>query len=153
MASEKLWSWWTNLPFVNLTAVESMVAFMGGGLRKLQSVNGSWREISRNISFPRFEHVGYQQWRVLHDGFQFEDVSEIVGEVNCSFLECPPIQGLSKMATLRPLWVSCRVFDLELQKRLSPSINVAEPLLFFMADVGKCGTSIENHDRRMRWCS
>ncbi|CAE7226617.1 GST3 [Symbiodinium natans] len=60
-----LWSWWTDIPWLNLDVARRM--FAQHEKLKLKDVT-SWRKVAQGINFPRFEYVAYQMWTMLHEG-------------------------------------------------------------------------------------
>lgn len=96
-----LFSWWTDLPWLNLSIASRMLESLSH--RKAAAVGG-FRNLTRFISFPRFEYMAYQQWCVLHEGFSFKNVTNITGEAKWgSYLE-DPLPG-ARLAELTPLWL------------------------------------------------
>merc|ERR1712066_575904 len=121
-----LFSWWTDLPWTNLEVVGRMLADLSGR----QPPGGSWRNLSAVMIFQRFEHVGYQQWTVLHEGFTFWDVTNITGEAKWgSYMEDP--QPGARLAELRPLWVSGEGLERVERGKLVKLSEQEPPLLIF----------------------
>merc|ERR1711870_52112 len=88
-----------------------------------------WRSFSRHIQFSRFEHIAYQQWSVLHEGFRFLDVTNITGEAKWgSYMEDP--QPGARLTGLDPLWISSKVLVKSSEGKL-PLSETAPPFLVF----------------------
>merc|ERR1712217_305256 len=86
-----------------------------------------------NIVFARFEHLAYQQWCILHEGFRVRNVTDIAGEASWgSYMEDPP-PG-SRLGKLQPLWISAKAFVGVEKDILAPLSQEAPPLLVFDAD-------------------
>lgn len=125
-----LFSWWTDLPWMNLTVVGRMFSGMTGMRPTL-----GWRNLSTLIAWRPFEHIAYQQWCVLHEGFRFRDVTELTGEARWgSYLEEP--EPGAQLEPLEPLWISTYAVQRSeggVIGRLSAS---QPPLLVFHLDRG-----------------
>lgn len=126
-----LFSWWTDLPWMNLTTVARLLALQGG-MEPLP--RGQWRNWSTTQQrFPRFEYIGYQQLCVLYDGWRFRDVTNITRDAKWgSYLE-DPIPG-SQLGQLKPLWVSAETIDRAEGGVIGPLSREEPPLLIFHAD-------------------
>ena len=144
---ECLFSWWTDVPWTNLTVVGRMV-------RKLAKVEPeaaigpgtqlNWRLLSTRITWQRFEHLGYQHWTVLHEGFSFRDVTEWTGPAKWgSYMEDP--QPGAKLAPLKPLWVSGQALERVERQVLPPLSDEEPPLLVFHGDQGRSRAHREEH--------
>eukprot|EP00927_Polykrikos_kofoidii_P065205 TRINITY_DN60993_c0_g1_i1.p1 TRINITY_DN60993_c0_g1~~TRINITY_DN60993_c0_g1_i1.p1 ORF type:complete len:511 (-),score=50.14 TRINITY_DN60993_c0_g1_i1:267-1772(-) len=132
-----LFSWWTDIPYVSLRIAAHMVAFLTGSqvsaaLSATLRHTSSWSVLARKTTFTRFEHVEYQQWCVLHEGFQFRDVTHITGQASWgSYMEDP--QPGARLAELHPLWVSSNAFS-RAKRKIIPDLAPAEPYLVFHVD-------------------
>lgn len=125
-----LFSWWTELPWLNLTIAKNMFASMMG--EEVKQVK-SWRETARGIRFPRFEYVAYQMWTVLHDGWDFLDVSDTTLEAKWgSYLEDPQLG--SRLAELKPMWTSADALGRVEDGSVPAFSEVDPPLLIFHLD-------------------
>eukprot|EP00747_Dinoflagellata_sp_TGD_P164102 gnl/TRDRNA2_/TRDRNA2_183568_c0_seq1.p1 gnl/TRDRNA2_/TRDRNA2_183568_c0~~gnl/TRDRNA2_/TRDRNA2_183568_c0_seq1.p1 ORF type:complete len:429 (-),score=43.37 gnl/TRDRNA2_/TRDRNA2_183568_c0_seq1:23-1309(-) len=151
---QSLWSWWTDVPYVNLAVAKRMFE-AGSGTAEAQngkkqhvdwghslaqtssaSVAGQWQaRMQRATKWYGWEHVAYQQWCMLHEGYTVSDVSNLVGQVGmASYLEHPTVG--SRIDSLRPLWVSNKVIDMVNQGQLPP-LSISDPPLLEFHDWGK----------------
>ncbi|CAK0907152.1 unnamed protein product [Prorocentrum cordatum] len=126
-------TWWTDLPYVNLRVASRMLVFLGGGRAKLETANCSFQSLSRSLEYTPFEHLAYQQWCVLHEGFAFRDMSDVVTSTANwgSFMEGPAAGA--RLVDLRPGWVSARALAMAQDGEI-PDLSPAEPLLLFHID-------------------
>jgi len=131
-----LFSWWTDLPYLNLTVAARMLAAVGKQKReKPKEKPGAWCKLVKDIMFPRFEHVSYQQWTVLHEDFTFRDVTDLTGEAAWgSYMEDPPDGARLGELQPAPLWVSAKAVVRVARKVLPPLSKDEPPLLIFHAD-------------------
>jgi len=141
-----LFSWWTDVPWVNLRVAGRMLIQKAG--RGLESFAGSYRRLATGIQFTRFEHLSYQQWCAMHEGFNFRDVTDITGEAKWGSYMEDPLPG-ARLAELKPVWISGEALE-RVENGQLPPMNVEEPpLLIFHADKGR---SRANRDaNRERW--
>uniref|UniRef100_A0A7S0A1M6 Uncharacterized protein n=1 Tax=Pyrodinium bahamense TaxID=73915 RepID=A0A7S0A1M6_9DINO len=143
-----LFSWWTDIPWMNLTVAGRMLEWLSTkGPMSRQSLvewhpasgwhpaNG-WRNLSTGISFKRFEYVAYQQWCVLREGFRFRDVTNITGEAKWGSYMEDPLPG-AKLNELHPLWISGQAAERVEHGVLPPLSAKRPPLLIFHADQGR----------------
>jgi hypothetical protein len=125
-----LFSWWTELPFVNLTIAAKLVASIA---QTRPGPGRDWRTISRDIAFSRFEIISYHVWCVLHEGFDFLDVTEITKEALWgSYLEIT--QKGSRLAELEPMWIGADVLAMAMRQEIAPLSATNPPLLVFHID-------------------
>lgn len=125
-----LWSWWTDIPWLNLDVARRMFA-----QHEKIEVEGvtSWRKVAQGISFPRFEYVAYQMWTMLYDGWDIRDVTSITLEAKWgSYLEDP--QDGSKLSQLNPMWVSANALSRAEEGRIAKLSTQDPPLLIFHVD-------------------
>lgn len=145
-----LWSWWTDLPYVNLKIAARLLQWVTSPAwqarfgkiynyapatedRCAPEGPERWRRLLRRVRFPMFEHVCYQQWCVLNEGFSFRDVTDVTGPaVWGSYLE-DPVPG-SNFSELRPLWVSGQAVVLSEQGRIRRLSAEEPPLVIFHVD-------------------
>jgi len=143
-------SWWTDIPYVNLAFASRMFAHlssrqwqkrMGGiyGYTPLDSdgcdVRGPnrYKRLMQRIRFPMFEYICYQQWCVLNEGFSFRDVTSISGLAKWgSYLE-DPLPG-SRLADLHPIWVSAETVVSSERGRIKRLAEDKPPLIIFHVD-------------------
>merc|ERR1711920_690664 len=106
-----LFSWWTDIPYVNLEVASRMLPMLADEeqLRQEERAGsfprgptGHWRDLAQNITFPRFEIIAYQQWCVLHEGFTFRDVTNLTRHAKWGSYNEEPKEG-SRLAELQPL--------------------------------------------------
>jgi len=110
--------------------------------------SNAWQELGQQVEFPRFEHIAYQQWCVLHEGFHFKDVTDITGEAKWgSYLEDP--RPGARIGELQPLWVSGDAFTRAESGEIGPMSNEAPPLLIFHVD--HVGDRFKDADFRSQW--
>eukprot|EP00439_Symbiodinium_sp_Y106_P031725 s4223_g3.t2 len=130
MISKSLWSWWTDIPWANLIVAKRMLASAAGtDVKKV----AEWQGLVQQLRVPRFEHVAYQMWCVLHEGFQVRDVTDLAKEARWgSFLEDP--QPDSRFAELKPLWASTEAVAAVEMSKAAPFSQESPPLLIFHAD-------------------
>merc|ERR1712194_850276 len=141
--SESLFSWWTDVPWLNLTVAGRMIAKLAeerGSERitsaPLRPAAGGWARLAADIKFVPFEYLSYQQWCVLHEGFRFRDVTEYTGEAKWGSYMEDPLPG-AQLASLEPLWVSSEALD-RVESGVLPALSDAvPPLLIFHADKGR----------------
>jgi len=118
------------LPTVNLAVAKKMLASLAN--QDLASVK-NWQHFSRLFKFPRFEHIFYQQWNVLHEGFRFKDVTNLTGYAKWgSYLEDPLPNA--RIGEMQPLWVSSHALVLVEDGFIPALSREAPPLLIFHAD-------------------
>lgn len=100
-------SWWTDLPWMNLSVVPDMLAHIAG---RAKGHNETWAEFIYPLKFSRYEHVSYQYWTVLHENFTLRNVTDLTGPTvgMATYTEGENRNG-SRVAELLPLWVSDRV--------------------------------------------
>merc|ERR1719284_1431562 len=114
------------------------------GADRLKAAGCSWRLMTAEVNFTRFEYLAYQQWCVLHYGFRFKDVADMVGSATWgSYLESPD-QG-ARLAELNPIWMS----SVALARSQNASwgianISPAEPVLIFHVDHKESWTAIKS---------
>jgi hypothetical protein len=134
-----LFTWWNDIPFVNLEMASTMITYFAGhdfkdGKARHEAAGCSWRRLTAEVNFTRFEYLAYQQWCVLHYGFRFKDVTDMVGSATWgSYLESPD-RG-ARLAELNPIWMS----SVALVRSLNASYGIApiwsaEPVLLFHID-------------------
>mmetsp|Transcript_71690 Transcript_71690/g.205748 ORF Transcript_71690/g.205748 Transcript_71690/m.205748 type:complete len:512 (-) Transcript_71690:68-1603(-) len=141
-----LFSWWTDVPWVNLRVASRMLIQKVG--RGLESFAGSYRRLATGIKFTRFEHLSYQQWCAMHEGFNFRDVTDITGEAKWGSYMEDPLPG-ARLAELKPVWISGEALE-RVENGQLPPMNVQEPpLLIFHADKGRSRANREAN--RERW--
>jgi len=136
-----LFSWWTDLPYVNLKIAGQMLkALNEKGCPKCYPVKfgerggDSWRALLQGIRFPRFEYICYQQWCVLHEGYVFRDVTNITGMAKWgSYLEDPQMKG-ADLAVLEPLWISVETLTKAENGFIQNLSKTAPPLMIFHVD-------------------
>eukprot|EP00933_Yihiella_yeosuensis_P020050 TRINITY_DN16174_c0_g1_i1.p1 TRINITY_DN16174_c0_g1~~TRINITY_DN16174_c0_g1_i1.p1 ORF type:complete len:573 (-),score=122.94 TRINITY_DN16174_c0_g1_i1:216-1910(-) len=142
-----LWSWWTDLPWLNLAVAKRMIAAMVN--QKVEDIQ-DWRAAARTLRFPRFEYVCYQQWSVLHEGFRFRDVTDTTMEAKWgSYLEDPQ-QG-SHLTELNPMWASAETVWRSEDKQISALSTQAPPLLIFHTDHENQRYTHGGHDYKEMW--
>eukprot|EP00931_Biecheleriopsis_adriatica_P081745 TRINITY_DN5509_c1_g2_i1.p1 TRINITY_DN5509_c1_g2~~TRINITY_DN5509_c1_g2_i1.p1 ORF type:complete len:469 (-),score=116.74 TRINITY_DN5509_c1_g2_i1:75-1376(-) len=142
-----LWSWWTDLPWLNLEVAKRMVAKVA---KTDASKVESWRDVARNLRFPRFEYVAYQMFTMLYEGFDVRDVTNLTLEAKWgSYLEDP--QFGSKLAELKPMWASAEtVYRIEDEKL--PKFSKEEPpLLIFHVDHENLQYSFGGTEYKVMW--
>lgn len=128
---ECLFSWWTDLPWVNLQVAEGMFSSLAAPREVIGE--GGWQNLSRWVHFVRFEHIAYQQYCVLNEGFRFNDVTDLTGEAKWgSYLE-DPMPG-SRLAELAPMWVSSEALFSAQRGKVPPLLEDRPPLLIFHVD-------------------
>lgn len=137
-----LFSWWTDIPFVNLEIAARMLPFMADSRQLIQleragrsprGPKGRWRDLARNITFPRFEIIAYQQWCVLHEDFEFRDVTNLTNFAKWgSYLEEP--RAGARITDLTPMWISSTVFVMAEKGQIPPLSTNVPPLLVFHVD-------------------
>merc|ERR1712190_168802 len=85
------------------------------------------------IDFTRFEYISYQQWCVLHEGFEFRDVTNITGYAKWgSYLE-DPLPG-ARLDLLAPLWISVESLSKAESGEIAKMSKETPPLLVFHVD-------------------
>merc|ERR1740129_120484 len=125
-----LFSWWTDIPFMNLTIAGDLIASVSAERPKL---GRDWRAISRPVRFPHFEMISYHVWCVLHEGYDVWDVTEITKETGWgSFLEDP--QPGSRLAELEPMWIASESLLLARHGLILQLSRKNPPLLVFHID-------------------
>lgn len=125
-----LWSWWTDLPWLNLTIAKKMFASVAK--EKVQDAK-TWREMATGITFPRFEYIAYQMYTVLHHGWDYLDVTDITLEAKWgSYLEDP--QFGSRLAELKPMWTSAEALWRAEDDKIPGFSEQQPPLLIFHVD-------------------
>lgn len=125
-------SWWTDLPYVNLKIAEGMFMDLANTSANHQSLQ-EWRDMCKRIKWPRFEHIAYQHWCVLNHGYKFQDVTDLTGLANWgSYLEDPPPGA--NLEPLAPLWASARGVARADSGEIEPLSTTEPPLLIFHAD-------------------
>lgn len=123
-----LFSWWTDLPWQNLSVTGAMLTDLAGCGPSM-----GWRNLSTLIAWRPFEQIAYHLWSVLHEGFTFDDVTEITGEAKWgSYLEDPP-DG-SRLGELRPMWASSFAVQRAANGIIHNLSRDAPPLLIFHVD-------------------
>merc|ERR1712113_846286 len=108
---------------------------------KLAFVNGTvpepgharWVDIASSLMFPRYEHLTYQMWCVLHHGYRIKDVTNLTGSAPWASYSEDPKPG-SRIAELEPMWVSSRVFRFAQEGKIPPLSSEKPPLLIFHVD-------------------
>jgi len=133
-----LFSWWTDLPYVNLKVAERMLPAIVSKQPKAIPRNeslGKWCLLAHSIFFDRFEHLAYQQWCVMHEGYHFDDVTAVTDyAVWGSYLEDPkPTKGYgsSRLAELHPMWLPSDA-NLAIQKGEVPPMSAVDPPLMYL---------------------
>lgn len=146
-----LFTWWTDLPWMNLSVVSRMITYLvpeekAAQFRSSQARSRteaaellkepvSYREMSTRIRFHRFEHIGYQQWTVLEEGWRFRDVTNLTGEAKWgSYLEDP--QPGARLFELAPMWISGHAFERAEKGVIVGPPADEPPLLIFHSDHG-----------------
>eukprot|EP00930_Biecheleria_cincta_P082271 TRINITY_DN72031_c0_g1_i1.p1 TRINITY_DN72031_c0_g1~~TRINITY_DN72031_c0_g1_i1.p1 ORF type:complete len:552 (+),score=94.13 TRINITY_DN72031_c0_g1_i1:122-1777(+) len=144
-----LWSWWTDLPWLNLTVAKKMFAHLADKKEKVKDVK-SWRETAVGITFPRFEYVAYQMWTVLHEGWDYLDVTDITLEAKWgSYLEDP--QFGSRLAELKPMWTSAEALWRVEDDKIPGFSEIHPPLLIFHVDHENLRYSFGEHAYKQLW--
>eukprot|EP00435_Cladocopium_sp_Y103_P039452 s1780_g10.t1 len=142
-----IWTWWTELPIVRLDVAKRMLVQLSR-----QSGPGpiSWRAVTQNIFFPRFEHVVYQMWCMLYEGWDIQDVTNITLEAKWgSYLEDP--QENSELAKLRPMWVSSEALSKAQSGKIMALSKEEPPLILFHVDMLDLRYSAGGHDYKVLW--
>jgi len=131
-----LFSWWTDVPYLNLQVAKRMLESLArqwGNLAEGMERPSQWRTLLRDMRFPAFEHLAYQQWCMLHEGFRMWDVTNLTGEAKWgSYLEDPP-DG-ARIGELTPLWVSAETYVRAERSIIPPLSKVDPPLIIFHVD-------------------
>jgi len=146
---DALFSWWTNLPYVKLDVAKRMLEHVASQ-KQIQIGKGSnaWQELGQHITFPRFEHIAYQHWCILHEGFHFKDVTDITGQAKWgSYLEDP--RPGARIGELQPMWVSGETFTRAESGEIGPMSTEAPPLLVFHVD--HAGDRFKDADFKSQW--
>lgn len=142
-----IWTWWTELPIVRLEVAKRMMVQLSR-----QSGPGpiSWRAVTQNIFFPRFEHVVYQMWCMLYEGWDIQDVTNITLEAKWgSYLEDP--QENSELAKLQPMWVSSEALSKAQSGKIMALSKEEPPLILFHVDMLDLRYSAGGHDYKVLW--
>lgn len=144
-----LYSWWTDLPYVNLKVAERMLtAVARRSSIQVPAGPDRWKSLGRELTFPRFEYIAYQQWCVLNEGYHFHDVTDQVGLAKWgSYLEDP--RPGARVGELRPLWVSGETFTRAESGEIPPLSAEAPPLLIFHVD--HAGERFRVEDWESKW--
>lgn len=137
-----LYSWWTDLPWLNLTVAKDMLVSLAN-----RPTDG-WMNLATGINFVRFEYIGYQQWCVLKEHFRFKDVTNITGEAKWGSYMEDPLPG-SRLAELSPLWISGQALQRMEEGELPPLSKNDPPLIIFHADQGRARA--QRSERRSQW--
>jgi len=125
---ECLYTWWTDLPWMNLTVAKRMLE----AVAKKPAAHG-FRNLSAGIRFPRFEIISYHQWCAMHEGFHFQDVTNLTGEAKWgSYLE-DPMPG-ARINELQPMWISAEALLRSESGQIPAMSRDVPPLLIFHAD-------------------
>jgi len=137
-------SWWTDIPWVSLEVVKRMLTHVA---KREKAPDETWTDFVRPMHFPRYDHIAYQYWTVIHEGFRLTNVTSFTGRTfgMATYTEAENREG-SRAAELDPVWIGDRVYEQTLgpttdQKgrkfgkiqALSPS---RPPLLVFHTDKG-----------------
>merc|ERR1719181_1502497 len=63
-----------------------------------------WGALLQRMAFPQFEHIAYQQWCIMYEGYHWDDVTDVTGEAKWgSYLE-DPLPG-SRLRDMHPMWL------------------------------------------------
>lgn len=135
-----LFSWWTDIPYVNLRVAERMLLSLDK--QEVQNIPnedklGRWCKHAHYILFPRFEHISYQQWCCLHEGYHFDDVTPVTGPaIWGSYLEDPQSKDgfISRIAELHPLWLPSDANMRIHEGKVPPMSRVSPPLMHLHVD-------------------
>lgn len=130
---KSLFSWWTDLPWLNLEVAGRMLL----DVAKVPALpGGRWRTLATYIRFTRFEYISYQQWCMMHEGFRIRDVTGLTGEAKWGSYMEDPLPG-AQLAPLKPLWVSGGALSMSEQGAIPPMNENVPPLIIFHADKGE----------------
>jgi hypothetical protein len=132
-----LFTWWTDIPWMNLTVAGRMVKHLLPDTDAVLEMKDpdSYREMATHIRFQRFEHIHYQQWAVLNEGFHFRDVTNLTGEAKWgSYLE-DPMPG-TRLQELAPMWTSGQAVERAEKGTIVGPPADEPPLLIFHSDHG-----------------
>eukprot|EP00440_Ansanella_granifera_P012807 gb/GFBE01013910.1/.p1 GENE.gb/GFBE01013910.1/~~gb/GFBE01013910.1/.p1 ORF type:complete len:407 (+),score=83.29 gb/GFBE01013910.1/:1-1221(+) len=126
-------SWWTDVPWMNLEVAKRMFSAMGKSKPQASEEGQKWKRISAGISWPCFEHMAYQQWCVLHEGFNFTDVTKQTGfALWGSYMEDPPAGA--QLGDLHPLWVSAEALVRSERGEIQHLSEEQRPVMVFHVD-------------------
>mmetsp|Transcript_94644 Transcript_94644/g.276699 ORF Transcript_94644/g.276699 Transcript_94644/m.276699 type:complete len:292 (+) Transcript_94644:823-1698(+) len=154
-----LFSWWTDLPWINLTVAGRMLEWVSKDRPSRRNIatwrptarwrpQRGWRELSVGVGFKRFEYLAYQQWCALQEGFRFRDVTNVTGEAKWGSYMEDPLPG-ARLGELRPLWISGQALERVEDHRLPPLPRDVPPLLIFHSDQGRSRAKREK--RKEEW--
>jgi hypothetical protein len=143
-----LFSWWTDLPYMNLKVagrmLESTPLKTEHDEKPPASVNldqlGKWqrRVYQMKYGFPRFEHISYQMWCEMYEGYHMDDVTAVTGNaIWGSYLEDPkPTKGYgsSRIAELHPMWLPADAYKAILEGKVPPMSHIDPPLMHLHVD-------------------
>jgi len=143
---QTLFSWWTDLPYLNLTIAARLIKTVAEGQKLVKQ--GSWVELLQPMRMTRFEMLGYHYWCILHEGFSFKDVTNLTGEAKWgSYLEDPPANA--RLDLLEPIWVSGHAMEY-MEDGIIPNFSKSNPpLLIYHADKGRSRAKREQN--RENW--
>lgn len=136
-----LFSWWTDVPYMNLEVAKRMLLALDK--QEVKSVPnadqlGKWCTLAHYILFPRFEHISYQQWCLMHEGYHWDDVTAVTDNaVWGSYLEDPkPTKGYgsSRLAELHPLWLPADANMAIKDGKVPPMSHIDPPLMHLHVD-------------------
>jgi len=137
---EVLFSWWTDLPYMNLAVAKRLLLSDSIEKRELSSEAasiaakvGRWEALLQQIAFTQFEHIAYQQWCILHEGYRLDDVTPITGMAKWgSYIE-DPLPG-SRMRDLHPMWFPADAYMAYKNGQIPGMSSVDPPLLYCHVD-------------------
>lgn len=140
------WSWWTDVPYVNLTIAARLLGWVTSPAYKFRSAPTEeyscgalgpgpdpWKRLLRRVHFPPFEHICYQQWCMLQEGFSLRDVTNITGPAKWGSYVEDPVKG-SNLTKLLPLWASAETVVASENGDIQSLSAKEPPLLIFHVD-------------------
>eukprot|EP00434_Breviolum_minutum_P008536 symbB.v1.2.007530.t1/scaffold462.1/size201456/20 len=142
-----IWTWWTELPIVRLDVAKRMLLYLS---HQTGSEKKSWRDVSQQIFFPRFEHVVYQMWCMLYEGWDVKDVTDVTLEAKWGSYMEDPLEN-SQLAKLQPMWVSSEALSKAQSGKIMPFDKEAPPLILFHVDMLDLRYSAGGHDYKVLW--
>merc|ERR1711862_95120 len=88
--------------------------------------------------FPRFEHISYQMWCEMYEGYHMDDVTAVTDNaIWGSYLEDPkPTKGYgsSRIDVLHPLWLPADAKKAIDEGKVPPMSKVDPPLMHLHVD-------------------
>jgi len=128
MVERVLYTWWTDIPYVNLTVAANMLSSFGD--TKVTSYRSL---LKKPIRLPRFEYMSYQVWCILHEDFLIKDVTDITKEAPWgSYLE--DAREGSRLSDLQPVWVGADSLLRAQTGKIKAMNHDQPPLLVFHVD-------------------